>query len=223
MGGRVRTQAAAPPPDPARTGRLLATLQKVWGHAVCELDHENAFQLLVATILSAQSTDRRINLVTPALFARYPDAASLAEADQAELEEMVRSTGFYRNKTKSLLGMARALVSKHGGQVPDTMEDLVALPGVARKTANVVLGVAKGIQSGIAVDTHVKRVSGLLGLTSNTDPVKIERDLMAIVPQANWSDFSQQVIWHGRRVCHARKPNCAECALAPDCPSREVA
>jgi len=224
MGGRVKSQSQSVEPASAGTvDEILRILGETWGHAVCELDHGNAFELLAATILSAQSTDKRINMITPALFARFPDAASLAEGDPAEVEELVKSSGFYRNKTKSLLGMARKLVADFGGEVPDTMEEMLTLPGVARKTANVVLGTAKGIQSGIAVDTHVKRVSAKLGLTQHTDPVKIERDLTAQIPQERWTDVGHQIIWHGRRVCHARKPNCGECTLAPVCPSREVA
>lgn len=198
---------------------MLQVLQQTWGHAHCELDHENAYQLLCATILSAQSTDRRINQVTPALFARYPDAFALAQADTRELEELIRSTGFYRMKGKYLREMAKAVVARHGGEIPRTMRQLVLLPGVARKTANVVLGVAFGTESGIVVDTHVQRVSRRLGLTAERDPVKIEQDLMALFPKPRWIDLSQQMIWHGRRVCHARKPSCDDCPLAPLCPS----
>jgi endonuclease-3 len=186
---------------------------------VVELDHQNAYQLLVATILAAQSTDKMINTVTPALFARYPDATALAAADQAELEVMVHSTGFYRMKAKHLIGMARAVVERHGGQIPDTMAELCALPGVARKTANVVLGSALGKQEGIVVDTHVSRLAPRLGLSHETDPVKIEHDLMAIVPREHWTAFAHRLIWHGRRVCHAKQPDCDHCVLAPHCPS----
>ncbi len=223
MGGHRKSQT-----DPTdhfsreRVAKLLDILRDEWGHAVCELDHENAYQLLVATILSAQSTDKRVNMVTPELFRRYPKPAALAVADPAEVEQLVHSTGFFRNKTKSIIGMAQRVVADHGGEIPHTMDALVALPGVARKTANVVLGTAFGIASGIAVDTHVKRVTGLLGLTHHTDPTKIERDLMAAVPQDRWTDFSHQIIWHGRRICHARRPDCGQCPLAPVCPSAEV-
>jgi len=199
--------------------KIAELLARQWPDAVVELDHTNAYQLLVATILSAQSTDKLINTVTPALFAKYPDAAALAGADPAELEQEIHSTGFFRNKAKSLLGMARAVVERHGGQIPATMEELVELPGVARKTANVVLGEGMGINAGIVVDTHVTRLAGRLGLSKETDPVKIEQDLMAVVPQAQWTKFSQRLIWHGRRVCFAKNPDCEHCPLAPVCPS----
>jgi endonuclease-3 len=186
---------------------------------VVELDHENAYHLLVATILAAQSTDKLINTVTPALFARYPDPAALARAEPAELEPMIFSTGFYRNKAKSLIGMARGLVENHGGEVPSTMAELVELPGVARKTANVVLGSALGKNEGVVVDTHVGRLAPRLGLTTETDPVKIEADLMRIIPRDQWSIFAHRLIWHGRRVCFAKQPDCEHCTLAPLCPS----
>lgn len=184
-----------------------------------ELDHANAYQLIVATILSAQSTDRMINTVTPALFARYPDAAALAVADPAELEVLIHSTGFFRAKARNLIGMAQAVVRDHGGEVPRTMAELVALPGVARKTANVVLGCALGIEAGVIVDTHVARLAGRLGLSSEHDPVKIELDLMRQLPQPAWTTTANRLIWHGRRVCHAKAPACDACALAPQCPS----
>jgi endonuclease-3 len=202
---------------------LAARLAEAWPDAVVELDHKNAYQLLVATILAAQSTDKLINTVTPALFARYPDPAALARADQAELEPMIFSTGFYRNKAKHLIGMARAIVERHGGEVPTTMAQLVELPGVARKTANVVLGSALGKNEGVVVDTHVSRLAPRLGLTGETEPVKIEQDLMRILPRDQWSIFAHRVIWHGRRVCHARKPDCDHCTLAPLCPSAALA
>ena len=186
---------------------------------MCELDHRNAYELLVATILAAQSTDKTINTLTPALFARYPDARALARADQAELEPLIFKSGFYRNKAKHLIGMARAVVERHGGQIPDTMEALVALPGVARKTANVVLGTALGKHVGVVVDTHVTRLANRLGLTAASDPVKIEQDLMRLLPQDLWTMFAHRLIWHGRRVCHARQPDCDHCLLAPRCPS----
>ena len=188
-----------------------------------ELDHRNAYHLLVATILAAQSTDKLINTVTPALFARYPDPAALAAADQAAVEKMIFSTGFYRNKAKHIIGMARRIVEAHGGKVPDTMAGLVDLPGVARKTANVVLGSALGKNEGVVVDTHVTRLAGRLGLTTHTDPVKIEQDLMRLVPRDQWSIFAHRLIWHGRRACHAKKPDCERCMLAPLCPSNGIA
>lgn len=199
-------------------GQVLAEL---WPDAVCELDHQNAYQLLVATILAAQSTDKMINTVTPALFARFPNATALAAADPDQLEQMIHSTGFYRMKAKHLLGMARAVVEKHGGEVPDSMDALVALPGVARKTANVVLGTAFGKAVGIVVDTHVTRLSAKLGLTTETDPVKIENELQALLPRSEWVKFPDRLIWHGRRVCFAKRPQCEECKLAPLCPSAE--
>ena len=184
-----------------------------------ELDHRNAYQLLVATILAAQSTDKLINTVTPALFAKYPDPAALARADQVELESMIFSTGFYRMKARHLIGMAQRIVEHHGGEVPDTMAGLIDLPGVARKTANVVLGSALGKNEGVVVDTHVSRLAPRLGLTTHTDPVKIEQDLMQLVTRDQWSIFAHRLIWHGRRVCHAKQPDCNHCTLAPLCPS----
>jgi endonuclease III len=176
----------------------------------------------VATILSAQSTDRLVNQVTPALFRRYPTTAALAQADQAELEGLIHSTGFFRQKAKSLIGMARTAVTEFGGKIPRTMEEIVRLPGVARKTGNVVLGSAYGVASGIVVDTHVKRVAGRLGLTRETDPVKIEAELMELVPRNKWIDVGHQLIWHGRRICHAKKPECTACPEAPLCPSAQL-
>jgi endonuclease III len=194
-------------------------LERLYPDVRCELDFETPFQLLVATILSAQCTDKRVNLVTPALFARYPDAAAMAKAKPTELEALIKSTGFYRNKTRSILGASRMLVDELGGQVPRTMPELLRLPGVARKTANVILGTAFGLAEGIAVDTHVIRLSGRLGLSRHEDPVKIERDLCALLPRERWTRFGHQLIWHGRRVCHARKPDCGACTLASRCPS----
>jgi endonuclease-3 len=199
--------------------KIAALLADTWPDAVCELDHQNAYQLLVATILSAQSTDKMINTITPALFAKYPDARALAGATPDELEPMIFKSGFYRNKAKSLLGMARTVVEKHGGQIPQTMEELVELPGVARKTANVVLGTAMGKNEGVVVDTHVARVSQRLGLTKETEPVKIEQDLMRLLPRAQWTDFAHRMIWHGRRICTAKNPDHENCLLAPLCPS----
>ncbi len=220
--GPVRMGGKARKPAPSRSREILDILQRTWPKATCELDFKNAYQLTVATILSAQSTDRLINQVTPALFRRYPGPAALASADPAELEGMIHSTGFFRQKAKSLIGMARTVVSDFGGRIPRAMEEMVTLPGVARKTANVVLGSAYRIASGIVVDTHVRRVAGRLGLTRETDPVKIELDLMEVVPAERWIDVGHQLIWHGRRICHAQKPECSACPLAPVCPSAEV-
>ena len=198
---------------------IAARLAELYPDATVELDHRDAYQLLCATILAAQSTDKMINTITPALFARYPDAAALARAEQADVEQLVFKSGFYRNKAKNLIAMARALVADHGGRVPETMEELVALPGVARKTANVVLGCALGKNVGFIVDTHVTRLAGRLGFTKHTDAAKIELDLMRLVPQAQWTWLANRLIWHGRRVCHARAPGCEQCTLAPACPS----
>ena len=204
---------------PAKAGKIAGLLGEKWPDARTELDHRNAYELLVATILSAQSTDKLINTVTPKLFAKYPDAAALAKADQAVLEDEIHSTGFFRMKAKHLLGMARAVVDKHGGEIPATMDELTALPGVARKTANVVLGSALGKNVGIVVDTHVARVSQRLGLTTETDPAKIEQDLMQLIPRDQWTVFAHRLIWHGRRVCTAKNPDHEHCLLAPVCPT----
>jgi len=201
--------------------KLTERLAAAWPDAVCELHHTSAFELLVGTILAAQSTDKLVNTVTPGLLARWPDAHALASAEPSELEQVVFSTGFYRMKARSLQGMARALVERHGGEVPRTMAELVELPGVARKTANVVLSTIWGLTEGIVVDTHVTRLSARLGLTRETDPVKIERDLIALLPRDQWIPFANRVIWHGRRTCTA-KPACETCSLAPICPSRQV-
>lgn len=198
---------------------VLRRLKKAYPDATCALEHRTPFELLVATILSAQCTDVRVNMVTPALFATYPTARSLAEADQADVEELIRSTGFFRNKARNLIGMARALVERHGGEVPADMEALRVLPGVGRKTANVVLGNAFGMNVGVTVDTHVARLTKLLGLTRHTDPIKIERDLMDLVPRKDWTLVSHLLIWHGRQVCIARRPRCDECVLRHGCPS----
>jgi endonuclease-3 len=183
------------------------------------LHHDNPFQLLCATILSAQCTDERVNMVTPALFARFPTPSAMAKADIAELEGLIRSTGFYHNKAKNLIGAARMLNERWGGQMPRTMDELLELPGVARKTANVVLGTAFGIAVGVVVDTHVARVSFRLGLTRADTPEKIEQDLMQVVPRDRWIAFAHQIIWHGRKLCQARRPQCEACPLAPHCPS----
>ena len=206
----------------ARASAILEILQRTWPKATCELNFKNAYQLTVATILSAQSTDKRVNMVTPALFRRYPTPVRLARADLAELETQIHSTGFFRQKARSLVRMAQTVVSEFGGEIPRTMEEMVELPGVARKTANVVLGSAYRIPSGVVVDTHVIRVAGRLGLTREVDPVKIERDLMEVAPPERWIDLGHQLIWHGRRICHARKPECEACPLAPVCPSAEL-
>ena len=191
-------------------------------NAHCELRFETPFQLAVATILSAQTTDERVNMVTPVLFSRYPDAAALASASQEDVEEIVRSTGFFRNKGRNIIGFARGLMAEHGGEVPAEMSALFALPGVGRKTANVILGNAFGIDEGVVVDTHVKRLSTLLGFTREKTPERIERDLMEIFPSERWTMLSHLFIWHGRRVCIARRPRCETCALARLCPSSEV-
>lgn len=197
---------------------VVRALEGQYPEARCELDFTSPFELLVATVLSAQCTDQKVNEVTPGLFARYPNAEALASSDVADVEEAIRPTGFFRQKAATLQGIARNLCDRFGGKVPAVLEDLVALPGVGRKTANVVLGEAFGIP-GIAVDTHVLRVARRLGWTTETDPVKVERDLMARIPEARWTRVSQLVIWHGRRRCHARKPACGACTLATWCPS----
>ena len=205
-----------------RARRILKRLKAEYPDAHCELNFRTPFELLVATILSAQCTDAMVNQVTPALFARYPTPAALAGAAPEDVETMIRSTGFFRNKARSLLGMARALVADHGGLVPKTMEELQALPGVGRKTANVILGNAYGINDGITVDTHVTRLSGLLRLSRTDTAEKIERDLMELVPRDDWTLVSHLLIWHGRRVCIARRPQCALCVIRKECPSAKV-
>lgn len=207
------------PPDRDRVKAILRLLDKSYPAADCELHRENAFQLLCATILSAQCTDERVNMVTPALFARFPTPAAMGQADQAELENIVRSTGFFRNKAKNLIGAAKTLVERWDGEIPRTMDELLQLPGVARKTANVVLGTAYDIAVGVVVDTHVMRLSQRLALTKASTPEKIEADLMQVVPSARWILFSHQLIWHGRRLCFARKPACDKCPMVPHCPS----
>jgi len=202
-----------------RVAQVLPLLKKMYPKAKCSLDHKNPYQLIVATILSAQCTDERVNKVTPDLFKKYPTAHALAAANQNELEKDIQSTGFFRNKAKSLRGMASAIVEQHQAQVPQTMEDLTHLPGVGRKTANVVLGNAFHIAEGVVVDTHVARVSARLALTKETDPVKIEQDLMQILPPEEWTLFSHLLIFHGREICHARKPKCSICPLLPYCPA----
>ena len=205
--------------------RMPEIIQRLWAahpDACCALTHETPLQLLVATILSAQCTDERVNKVTPALFEKYPTPAAFAGADREELEEMVRSTGFFRNKAKHIQEAAQRIVHEHGGEIPQEMDDLLSLPGVARKTANVVLGVGFQIAEGVVVDTHVTRLAQRLGLTAQKDAKKIEQDLMAATPRSGWIDLSHLLIFHGRRVCDARKPNCEACTLADLCPSAEV-
>ncbi len=199
-------------------GKVLAELERLYPDADCELRHENALQLLIATILSAQSTDVRVNQVTATLFERYRSALEFAAADPAVFEQEIRSTGFFRNKTKSVLGAARKIVEDFGGEVPDTMEELVTLPGVARKTANVVLGTWFKKPVGVVVDTHIGRLARRLGITRETDPVRVERDLMNRLPRDKWIFAGHAIIWHGRRVCSARRPDCANCTLAAWCP-----
>jgi endonuclease-3 len=201
-----------------RVGRILSSLRATYPEALCALHHNSPFQLLAATILSAQCTDERVNMVTPALFKKYPTPQALAVAEQEDVETLIQSTGFFRNKAKNLIGMARALVDNHGGDLPQTMDELVRLPGVGRKTANVLLGTAYGIPSGVVVDTHVDRITHLLGLTKANSAEQIERDLMDLVPEEEWINFSHRLIHHGRRICIARRPNCLECPLLPDCP-----
>jgi endonuclease-3 len=204
-----------------RARRIVRELARLYPDARCSLDHANPLQLLVATILSAQCTDARVNQVTPALFARYPDVHAFASADLAELESLIQSTGFFRNKARNIVHCCQQLIEQHAGLVPRTMEELVPLAGVGRKTANVVLGNAFGIP-GIPVDTHVGRLSQRMGLTLNTDPVAIEHDLMALLPRSEWTNFGHRMIYHGRQICHARKPLCDDCALARFCPKAGV-
>jgi endonuclease III len=226
---RARATAAAPSKasqkaagaTPARVRDILKKLDEAYPDVTCALEHENAFQLLISTILSAQCTDVRVNQVTKTLFPKYPTPKDFAYANPAELEQDIRPTGFFRNKTKSVIGASRKIVDEFGGEVPRTMDELLSLPGVARKTANVVLGTAFGVASGIVVDTHVQRLSYRLDLTRNTDPKKIEQDLMRVIPRDKWILFSHQLIWHGRRVCVARKPRCVECNLERICYSKD--
>lgn len=201
--------------------RILQLLDEHYPNVTCELDHQSAWQLLVATILSAQCTDKRVNMVTPALFRRYPTVTDLAHAHPAEVSGLIRTTGFFNNKTKNIIGAARKLLADHNGEVPRTMEELLQVPGAARKTANVVLGTVYGIASGVVVDTHVQRISQRLDLTRETTPEKIERDLIKTLPQDKWILFSHQLIHHGRRICDARKPKCAECPLDSLCYAKD--
>src|SRR5215471_19008756 len=211
-------------PDPTNPKRVTAILQKLdeaYPDATCELKHANPFQLLISTILSAQCTDVRVNQVTATLYQKYPNPQAFAYANPSELEQEIRPTGFFRNKTKSVMGASKAVVEKFAGEVPRTMEEILTLPGVARKTGNVVLGTAYGIAAGVVVDTHVQRLSNRLELTKNQDPKKIEQDLMKVIPQDKWIKFSHQLIWHGRRVCIARKPRCAICSLESLCNAKD--
>jgi endonuclease-3 len=203
--------------DPRRVTALLAGLDEAYPNATCELKHKNPFQLLISTILSAQCTDVRVNQVTETLYKKYPQPEAFAYATPNELEQEIRPTGFFRNKTKSVMGASKAIVEQFGGQVPRTMEEILTLPGVARKTANVVLGTAYGIAAGVVVDTHVMRLSRRLDLSRKSDPKKIEQDLMSVIPESQWIAFSHQLIWHGRRVCIARKPRCVDCNLENIC------
>jgi len=198
--------------------KIARALSKAYPDAVCALSHEDPYQLLAATILSAQCTDERVNLVTPELFRRYPTPESLAQSSPADVERIIKSTGFFRSKAKSLRGMAAKLVEEFDGQMPHTIEDLTKLPGVGRKTANVVLGTCFGIATGVVVDTHVKRIAHLLGLTKHSNPEKIEHDLMHLLPQSEWVNFAHRLIHHGRRICIARRPKCIECPLLKLCP-----
>jgi endonuclease-3 len=220
-GARGKGERATCGADPARVRAILKGLDEAYPGAACELKHENAFQLLVATILSAQCTDARVNMVTPGLFKKYPTPQHLACANPRDIEQEVKSTGFFRNKTRSILGASKKLVEEFGGEMPRTMEEMLTLPGVARKTANVVLGTAFGTASGVVVDTHMLRLARRLDLTKHDDPKKVEQDLMQILPQERWIKFSHQVIWHGRRVCAARQPKCGECNLEKVCYSKD--
>ena len=205
-----------------RAAEIYEILLAEYPDAECALRHASPYELAVATILSAQCTDARVNMVTPELFRRYPDPESLADALPPELEEIVRSTGFFRNKTRNLIGMANFLVDEHGGELPRNMKELSALPGIGRKTANVILGNAFGIDEGVVVDTHVKRLSGRMGFTKEASPIKIEQDLMKLFPRGVWTMLAHLLIHHGRQVCNARKPRCNQCALSHLCPSSAV-
>jgi endonuclease III len=205
-----------------RALEVLARLKKLYPEAPCTLDYETPVQLMVATILAAQCTDERVNTVTPALFSRFPDAAALAGADVSELEILVKSTGFYRNKAKNIQAACQLIMEKFDGEVPRTMQDLTSLPGVARKTANVVSAHAFGANLGVTVDTHVKRLTYRLGLTKNTEPVKVEQDLIKLLPQPDWENWSIRLVYHGRAVCNARSPQCDRCVLADLCPSAHL-
>ena len=219
---RAASRGGTPDPtNPKRVAAILARLDEAYPEAICELKHANPLQLVISTILSAQCTDVRVNQVTESLYKKYPNAKAFAHANPAELEQEIRPTGFFRNKTKSVIGASKAIVEKFGGEVPRTMEEMLTLPGVARKTANVVLGTAYGIPSGVVVDTHVLRLSRRLELTKHEDPKNVEQDLMKILPKDKWIQFSHQLIWHGRRVCVARNPKCIQCNLESICNSKD--
>ncbi len=217
----AKKESGEEPTNPQRVEAILQRLAKHYPNAVCALHHRNAWELMVATILSAQCTDVRVNLVTPALFQRFPTPQAMAKASQAEVEELVRTTGFFRNKAKNIVGAAQKLIAEFGGEVPRTMEELLTIPGVARKTANVVSGSWYKIPLGVVVDTHVMRITQRLELTKSTTPEKIEQDMMRLIPQASWIDFSHRVIHFGREICIARKPRCADCFLEDVCNSKD--
>ncbi len=217
----AKKKPAVDPTNPQRVRTILARLTEHYPNAVCALHHKNAWELMVATILSAQCTDVRVNMVTPALFQRFPTPQAMAEASQAEVEEMIRTTGFFRNKAKNIIGAAQRLIAEFGGKVPQTMEELLTIPGVARKTANVVLGSWYKIALGVVVDTHVMRIAQRLELTKSTTPERIEQDMMRLIPQKSWIDFSHRVIHFGRETCIARKPRCADCFLEDICNSKD--
>lgn len=218
----IDSMLTAASPAAERLPEIVRLLREAHPDAKCALDYENSLQLLVATILSAQCTDERVNKVTPVLFARFPTAQALAEADREELEQIIHSTGFYRNKAKNVQEACRRIVAEYGGEVPTNMIELLTLAGVARKTANVVLGNCYGVADGVVVDTHVKRLAERLGLSAQTDPEKIERDLMALAPRAEWIDLSHLLIFHGRRFCDARKPKCTICTISRLCPAANL-
>jgi endonuclease-3 len=217
----AKKESGEEPTNPQRVEAILQRLAKHYPNAVCALHHRNAWELMVATILSAQCTDVRVNLVTPALFQRFPTPQAMAKASQAEVEELVRTTGFFRNKAKNIVGAAQKLIAEFGGEVPRTMEELLTIPGVARKTANVVSGSWYKIPLGVVVDTHVMRITQRLELTKSTTPEKIEQDLMRLIPQTSWIDFSHRIIHFGREICIARKPRCADCFLEDVCNSKD--
>lgn len=222
MTSRRRSRRESQKAQRARAAEIYEILQSEYPDAECALRHASPYELAVATVLSAQCTDARVNMVTPELFRRYPDPESLAAAIPGQLEDVIRSTGFFRNKTRNLIGMADALLDRHGGELPRNMKELSALPGIGRKTANVILGNAFGIDEGVVVDTHVKRLSGRMGFTKEASPVKIEQDLMKLFPRGVWTMLAHLLIYHGRQVCNARKPRCNQCAISHLCPSSAV-